>query len=94
MKYRIKVIPHKGQLLYIPQKSYKCLWWNGWTDIIHPDSMGNYDKDFAMRYICSERACLEWIKLVDDRDREYEERKVFEKKFKKDNPIRYIEVNL
>lgn len=91
MKFRIKVFPHEGRLLYMPQR--KCLF--GWKDMIHSYD-GKYVGPHHM-YLQSERTALEWIEGVisyEKAKQAKQEKKIAEKKFARANPVKYIEVHL
>ena len=51
VKYRIKVMPWKGKLLYMPQ-SYNGFFW-GYSDMFYLGSQSNYS-DWQMGYMGSE----------------------------------------
>lgn len=99
MKYRIKVFPLDGQLLYMPQ--IEGLLW-GYNDLFYYDDMFGWSKSSGNHYdpvdienvMINERTCLDYIKLNEEKLKCEEATTDRIKKFQKENKIRYIEVNL
>ena len=91
VKYRIKVMPWKGKLLYMPQ-SYNGFFW-GYSDMFYLGSQSNYS-DWQMGYMGSEYGAKKYIQEYNERRLLEGEKVSAEKKFAGENPIYYIEVKL
>lgn len=90
-KYRIKVFPHDGRLLYVPQERRLFFFWG---DIFGINYEYPYSDTHTYNVVATEQAAMEWIKEYTDRLAAREARQVKIKKFERDNPVRYIKVEL
>ncbi len=87
-KYRIKVFPSNGTLLYMPQQRIWFFWCDLWQSCD-----GEYMK-WVQEILSSEHSALECIKQLVVQELREKEVNNYTKKFERDNPVRYIKVDL
>lgn len=77
-KYRIKVYPAYGKLVYMPQR--KFLWF--WLDV--------FETDYNHLFTCSESQARWWINYTIEKERLRREKRIKDKNFERDTPTNYI----
>ena len=84
--YRIKVMPYRGQIIYMPQQK---IGWFCWSDMYVTNCVGYYS-DFDIDIMCSWESCNRYLdKLVAQHKLQLMTANK-EKEFAKANPIKYV----